>query len=229
MGAATPLVTQAAVSAGGSMGSAALVSSGASVLSTSALTSIATPSLFTTAASMGGGMAGGGFFSSLGTAFRAASTAYETVKPYMTAVSVGTQLVGAYNSLRMGEYNNQMMKIQQMELENKKQVARLNAIKNANDLTRKYLTANSSVIANAYAGGVNAFDGSALFRQVKNADYYAKDLATNEYNKNVSSTFADANIAMLNVAREEAITGSKFEALSYVGNAAYMYEKTRTS
>lgn len=228
MGAATPLVTKAALSAGGSMGSAALVSSGASVLSTSALTSIAAPSIFTTAASMGGGMAGGGLLSSIGTAARTAATTFQTIKPYMSAAATGTQILGGVNAIRQGRYTAEMNKIQQMELENKKRVAQLNAAKNANDLTRKVLQDNATVIAMGFAGGVNAFDGSALFRQNKNLQFYAKDLAVNEYNKNITGTFADANIEMLNLARDEALTGSKFEALSYVGNAAYMYEKTRT-
>jgi len=219
---AAPLAVPAAVSAGGSIGSAALLSSGGAALSTTALTSIATPTIFTTAASAGGGLLSG--FSLLD----AAQSVYQTVKPFSDVISVGTQVLQGISSYRQGQFMQESYKIQTEQMRLQQEVNRVNNIKRMNARMRELLEDNASNVAMGFARGVYALDGSLKIIAKKNTDAYLRDLNSLQFNNQTSSTFENAEATLLATASDSAVMGSKFDALSKIGSAIKMYSDTRT-
>lgn len=156
------------------------------------------------------------------------STAFSTIKPYMSLVSAGSSLLQGYSAYRTGQAQSAMYKIQSMELQAKKETMKLNTLRESNLAYRKYLQAQSSAIAYGASGGVNPFSGSALLAQTVGGKRLGMDIQTLDYNNAIGQTFADAQRNMLTVAGDTALTGSYYDGLSSIGQAVYTYEKTRT-
>ena len=86
---------------------------------------------------------------------------------------------------------------------------------------------NASTVATGFARGVNAFDGSVKLIAQKNEEAYLRDISTLEFNQQSSQYFQDAQMSMLSAAGDEAVRGSKFDAMYYIGNAVKLYDDTR--
>lgn len=222
MGFAAPLVVPATVSAGGSIGSAALLSSGGAALSTTALSSIATPTIFTTAASAGGGLLSG--FSLLDTV----QNVYQTIKPFSDVIAAGTQVLQGISTYRQGQFMKEAYKVQTEQMRLQQEVNRVNNIKRMNERMRQLLEDNASNVAMGFARGVDSLDGSLKLIAKKNTDAYLRDLSSLQFNNQTSSTFENAEAALLATASDSAVMGSKFDALTKIGSAIKMYSDTRT-
>ena len=156
-----------------------------------------------------------------------ATSLYNTVQPYMSLVSAGTSVLQAVNAYQRGQFMESQYKIQSLQTQAQQEINRLNLIKEANDKARRLLAINASTVATGFARGVNAFDGSVKLIAQKNEEAYLRDISTLEFNQQSSQYFQDAQMSMLSAAGDEAVRGSKFDAMYYIGNAVKLYDDTR--
>lgn len=217
---AVPAVTTAF---GGSM--AAATATAPALLSAAAVTAPLSGAMFTgsfvpTLLTNSAGIGSGGLLAGFGTAF-------DVFNKYSNIISAGfsgLQSIGAY---QRGQYLEQQYKMQAEQMRVDQEIKRLNFLKAANDKTRNLLAANASTVASGFANGVNGLDGSVLLVTKKNEERYLRDISTLEFNETSSELFQDAQSSLLTAAGEEAVRGSKFDALVHIGNAYYIYNQTR--
>ena len=163
---------------------------------------------------------GGGLLAGFGTAF-------DVMNKYSGLISAGfsgLQAVGAY---QRGQYLEEQYKIQAEQVRQEQEIRRLNLLQAANDKTRDLLAINATNVTTGFANGVNGFDGSIKLVTKKNEERYLRDIRALEFNETTSELFADAQSSLLAAAGDEAVRGSKFDALYHIGNAYNIYNKTR--
>ena len=156
-----------------------------------------------------------------------AGTVLDTMNKYSGLISTGfsgLQAVGAYNR---GQFMEQQYEIQAEQMRADQEINRLNLLRAANDKTRNLLAVNASALAAGFANGVNGFDGSVKLVTKKNEERYLRDISALEFNSKSSELFQDAQSSMLAAAGEEAVRGSRFDALYHIGNAYKIYNDTR--
>ena len=156
-----------------------------------------------------------------------AGTVLDTMNKYSGLISTGfsgLQAVGAYNR---GQFMEQQYEIQAEQMRAEQEINRLNLLRAANDKTRNLLAVNASALAVGFANGVNGFDGSVKLVTKKNEERYLRDISALEFNSKSSELFQDAQSSMLAAAGEEAVRGSRFDALYHIGNAYKIYNDTR--
>ena len=156
-----------------------------------------------------------------------AGTVLQTMNKYSGLISTGfsgLQAVGAYNR---GQFMEQQYEIQAEQMRAEQEINRLNLLRAANDKTRNLLAVNASALAAGFANGVNGFDGSVKLVTKKNEERYLRDISALEFNSKSSELFQDAQSSMLAAAGEEAVRGSRFDALNHIGNAYKIYNDTR--
>jgi hypothetical protein len=182
---------------------------------------IATPAIFTTPAALGGGLASsGGLMGGLTSAFNA-------IKPYMSLINAGTQVLQGYQAYQSGQAQAAMYRMQALELKAKNEKLKVDAIRQSNLAYRKYLEAQSGAIAYGYAGGVSGFSGSALLAQTVGGKRLGTDIYDIQYNNMVGQTFGNAQASLLSTAAESASTGSYYDLMIGAGKGIYAYEQTR--
>jgi len=216
MGAAVPFAGASMTGFG-----AAAATSGASLFSAAA---ISAPIASVTSSAMMNPLimnpGGGGLLAGFGTAF-------DVMNKYSGLISAGfsgLQSIGAY---QRGQYIEQQYEMQAEQMRVDQEIKRLNFLKAANDKTRNLLAANASTVASGFANGVNGLDGSVKLVTKKNEERYLRDISTLEFNETSSELFQDAQSSLLAAAGEEAVRGSKFDALAHIGNAYNIYNQTR--
>lgn len=154
-------------------------------------------------------------------------TAFDVMNKYSGLISTGfsgLQAVGAYNR---GQYLEQQYEMQAEQMRADQEINRLNLLRAANDKTRNLLAVNASTLAAGFANGVNGFDGSVKLVTKKNEERYLRDISALEFNSRSSELFQDAQSSLLAAAGDEAVRGSKFDALYHIGNAYKIYNDTR--
>ena len=164
--------------------------------------------------------AGGGLMGGLASAFSA-------IKPYMSLISAGTQVLQGYQAYQSGQAQAAMYRMQALELKAKNEKLKVDAIRQSNLAYRKYLEAQSGAIAYGYAGGVSGFSGSALLAQTVGGKRLGTDIYDIQYNNMVGQTFGNAQASLLNTAAESASTGSYYDLMIGAGKGIYAYEQTR--
>jgi hypothetical protein len=164
--------------------------------------------------------AGGGLMGGLTSAFSA-------IKPYMSLISAGTQVLQGYQAYQSGQAQAAMYRMQALELKAKNEKLKVDAIRQSNLAYRKYLEAQSGAIAYGYAGGVSGFSGSALLAQTVGGKRLGTDIYDIQYNNMVGQTFGNAQASLLNTAAESASTGSYYDLMIGAGKGIYAYEQTR--
>jgi len=163
---------------------------------------------------------GGGLLAGFGTAFN-------VMNKYSGLISAGfsgLQAVGAY---QRGQYLEQQYKMQAEQVRVEQEINRLNILRAANDKTRNLIATNASVLATGFSAGVSGFDGSVKLVTRKNEERYLRDLSVLEFNETSSELYQDAQSSLLAAAGDEAVRGSKFDALYHIGNAYNIYNKTK--
>jgi len=164
--------------------------------------------------------AGGGLMGGLTSAFNA-------IKPYMSLINAGTQVLQGYQAYQSGQAQAAMYRMQALELKAKNEKLKVDAIRQSNLAYRKYLEAQSGAIAYGYAGGVSGFSGSALLAQTVGGKRLGTDIYDIQYNNMVGQTFGNAQASLLNTAAESASTGSYYDLMIGAGKGVYAYEQTR--
>jgi hypothetical protein len=226
MGAAVPFAGATMTGFGG-----AAATSGASLFAASALTpiasAIATPSIFTTPAAMGGGMGGGGgFFSTLGSSisnfFNRPLLGDITVKQLGYGISQG---MGIIQSIRQGQIMKSQYELQAAQTLADMEIKRANASIEAARRLKQLQQIQGSTIAKAYARGISGLDGSALLAQIISDQEYGQDYKLDLFNLNNIMTTGNVNAAAYKTAGREAVTSSIFDATIKLGEAAYAYDK----
>jgi hypothetical protein len=95
----------------------------------------------------------------------------------MAAVAIPLMILSAYGSIKAGEdkkkYYNQQAAMTRIETER----AAIKYEFQANQILQRTNAANAAVIARGFAGGVNAFDGSAGLIQAVNSTRGGKEFA----------------------------------------------------
>ena len=163
---------------------------------------------------------GGGLLGSL-------SNVYSTIKPYTSVLSGASSLLQGVGAYRQGKALETEYKMQALQTQAQNEINKLNWINDANDKARRLMAINASVLASGYARGVNALDGSVKLIMKENEKEYVRDIQIAEFNQMSNDNFANAESALLRTAGKTALTGSKFEALGYVGSAAKLFEESR--
>lgn len=203
------------------LGGAAATSSAslftAASLSAPMFTGAFVPTLLTNSA---GVASGGGLLAGIG-------TAADAINKYSGIISTGFSGLQAVNAYQRGQFLEQKYKMQAEQVRTEQEIKRLNLLQAANDKTRDLLATNASVIAAGSAGGVSGFDGSVKLIARKNEEIALRDLSKLEFNDTSSQLFQDAQMSLLATASDEAVRGSKYDALYHIGNAYTMYNKTR--
>jgi len=164
--------------------------------------------------------AGGGLMGGLTSAFSA-------IKPYMSLINAGTQVLQGYQAYQSGQAQAAMYRMQALELKAKNEKLKVDAIRQSNLAYRKYLEAQSGAIAYGYAGGVSGFSGSALLAQTVGGKRLGTDIYDIQYNNMVGQTFGNAQASLLSTAAESASTGSYYDLMIGAGKGIYAYEQTR--
>lgn len=191
-----------------------LLSSAIAPTAITAATSVAVPSILTTAAPS--------FFGTL-------SNAWNVVQPYMSGISAAGQLLQGVNAIQAGQTQASMYKLQQLQLESKLTTDRLNMTRQANDVLRRLNASNASAVARGYSGGVKGYEGSSAMLMALNDKYAGQDLEVIQENIKTSGTFGDIQNSMITAAAEKAVTGSYYDAFASVGKAAYLYTTLKTA
>lgn len=231
MGAAVPFAGATMTGFGG-----AAATSGASLFAASAVApiagAIATPSIFTTPAAMGGGMGGGGgFFSTLGSSISNVlnrpllSTDLFgdiTLKQAGYFASSGLSMI---QSIRQGQIMKSQYQIQAAQTLADMEIKRANAAMSAAERLRKLQQIQGSTLAKSYARGVSGLDGSALLAQIISDQEYGQDYKIDLFNLNNIMTTGNVNAAAYKTAGKEAVTSSVLDSAIKLGEAAYSYDK----
>jgi|TARA_R110000824_G_scaffold136761_2_gene300453 hypothetical protein len=163
---------------------------------------------------------GAGFFGNLGSAF-------STIQPYSSLFAAGTSILQGVGAYRQGQAMKSQYEMEALQTQAQNEVNKLNWINDANNKARKLMAINASVLASGYARGVNALDGSVKLMMKENEREYVRDIQIAEFNQTSDNNFASAESALLRTAGDTALTGSKFEALGYIGSAAKLFEESR--
>ncbi len=140
-------------------------------------------------------------------------------------VILGLKAVSAMQQVKTARSTSKQMQIQ---AEMQEVQADRKAIQNeqaANELMRQRKQANSMLIANAAAGGVDAFSGSALTIKAENDTNFAKD-----YRRLLNDAFAvkRAGQFQASVTRQAAATTRQtgyFQAANSIGEGIYAYQQ----
>lgn len=189
----------------------------AASLSAPMFTGAFVPTLLTNSA---GVASGGGLLASIG-------TAADAINKYSSIISTGFSGLQAVNAYQRGQFLEQKYKMQAEQVRTEQEIKRLNLLQAANDKTRNILATNASNVASGFSSGVSGFDGSIKLVTKKNEERYLRDISALEFNSTSSELFQDAQMSLLASAGDEAVRGSKYDALRHIGNAYNIYNQTR--
>tara|TARA_R110000782_G_scaffold57669_1_gene120958 strand:+ start:1900 stop:2565 length:666 start_codon:yes stop_codon:yes gene_type:complete len=203
------------------MGVGATAATTAGVMGTAATTAMIgssfVPMAMTTAGALG---TTGGFFGGL-------ASAYQTIKPFTSVLSGASSLLQGVGAYRQGQAMQSQYEMQALQTQAQNEINKLNWINDATERTRRLMAANASALAGGYARGVSGLDGSVKLLTTQNEQDYARDMQIAEFNQEASNNFASAEASLLRTAGKTAVTGSKFEALGYIGSAAKLFEESK--
>ena len=143
---------------------------------------------------------GAGFFGNLGSAF-------STIQPYSSLFAAGTSILQGVGAYRQGQAMKSQYEMEALQTQAQNEVNKLNWINDANNKARKLM--------------------AIKLMMKENEREYVRDIQIAEFNQTSDNNFASAESALLRTAGDTALTGSKFEALGYIGSAAKLFEESR--
>jgi hypothetical protein len=155
----------------------------------------------------------------------AVTAAVSTAAPYVAAAS---SVMSAFGTLQAGQRQSEMYKLQAQQAKLKASRDALQYEQQANTVYDRLLRNNATAAAKGFSGGVSGFSGSAKLIQDVNAKYAGKDIGVLQEGAKSAASFGEIQSMMLNEAADQAITGSYFDAMGKIGQAAYMYSTTAT-
>ena len=236
MGAAVPFAGATMTGFGG-----AAATSGASLFAASAVApiagAIATPSIFTTPAAMGGGVGGGGFFSGISSAFSGLNNALSrplfstdlfgdiSLKTIGNVVSTGGSII---QSIRQGQIMKQQYELQSIQTMADMETKRANAAIQAAERLRILRQVQATNLNYAASRMVDALSGSAHLMNVVSSQEYGEDYKLDLFNVNQLVNRGKVNAAIYKNTGKNAATEGFINAAIKLGEGAYRESKLGT-
>lgn len=138
----------------------------------------------------------------------------------MAVAYIATAVIGASQSISAGRAQAAQYKIQGLQALAKGERDSVNANIKANEVVENLRRVNSAAVARGFAGGVSGFTGSALTVQESNIRKAGGDIRTLQVAAKERKSFGQIQQQQFQLAAKEAITSSKFDALTSIGSAA---------
>lgn len=179
------------------------------------------PSIFTTAATAGGGMASSGFFTSALNFGRGLLADINL----MDVAFGASQLLSSYQTVRQGRYESDIYKLQANQKLAELEQKRLNFELDGLEKLRKLKRIQAANLARAYAGGVSGLDGSALLNDIVSSKEYGADYKIDLLNIKNNILAGEAQIRMDYAAADYTKSGSYLDAAAKLGEGAYLYSR----
>jgi hypothetical protein len=141
----------------------------------------------------------------------------------MQFVAIAAAGLSAVGSLRQGQQQAAMYRLQAQQAQLKASRDALQYEQQANSVLDRLLQNNATAAAKGFAGGVSGFSGSAKLVQERSTKVAGKDVGVLQEGSKAAISFGEVQSRMLNEAASDAITGSYFDAIGKLGTAAVSY------
>lgn len=141
----------------------------------------------------------------------------------MQFVAIAAAGLSAVGSLRQGQQQATMYRLQAQQAKLKASRDALQYEQQANSVLDRVLQNNATAAAKGFAGGVSGFSGSAKLIQERNVKDAGQDVGVLQEGAKSALSFGEIQSRMLNEAASDAITGSYFDAIGKLGTAAMSY------
>ena len=145
----------------------------------------------------------------------------------MQFVAIAAAGLSAVGSLRQGQQQAAMYRLQAQQAQLKASRDALQYEQQANSVLDRLLQNNATAAAKGFAGGVSGFSGSAKLVQERSTKVAGKDVGVLQEGSKAAISFGEVQSRMLNEAASDAITGSYFDAIGKLGMAAVSYQSGR--
>ena len=141
----------------------------------------------------------------------------------MQFVAIAAAGLSAVGSLRQGQQQATMYRLQAQQATLKASRDALQYEQQANSVLNRLLQNNATAAAKGFAGGVSGFSGSAKLVQERSTKEAGQDFAVLQEGASSAISFGQVQSRMLNEAASDAISGSYFDAIGKLGMAAVSY------
>jgi len=141
----------------------------------------------------------------------------------MQFVAIAAAGLSAVGSLRQGQQQATMYRLQAQQAKLKASRDALQYEQQANSVLDRLLQNNATAAAKGFAGGVSGFSGSAKLIQERSTKEAGQDVGVLQEGAKSALSFGEIQSRMLNEAASDAITGSYFDAIGKLGTAAMSY------
>lgn len=145
----------------------------------------------------------------------------------MQFVAIAAAGLSAVGSLRQGQQQATMYRLQAQQATLKASRDALQYEQQANSVLNRLLQNNATAAAKGFAGGVSGFSGSAKLVQERSTKVAGQDVGVLQEGSKAAISFGEVQSKMLNEAASDAITGSYFDAIGKLGMAAASYQGGR--
>jgi hypothetical protein len=146
----------------------------------------------------------------------------------MQYVAIASSVLSAVGSIKQGQQQKEMYKLQASQAELKARRDALQYEQQANLVLERMLANNATASAKGFSGGVQGFSGSAKLIQERSEKVAGRDIQIMQEGANAAISFGNIQADMLREAGEQAKQGAYFDALSKIGMAAASYDKVAT-
>jgi len=138
----------------------------------------------------------------------------------MTTIQAVTGVMSAVSSMQQGAAAKSQAQIQAAQARAKSERDAVNAEIEANNVLRKLEGTNATAVARGFAGGVNAFSGSAKLIQTVNEKYAGRDWEQLQVTAKERRTFGEIQAQMFEEAGKQAAKSATFDAITGLATTA---------
>jgi len=143
----------------------------------------------------------------------------------MQYVAIASTVMSAVGAIDQGKAQADMYKTQAKQAELKASQDALAAERAANKAFEQLLMVNANANARAFAGGVQGLDGSAKLIQIVNTRKAGEDIKDFQQNADSAIKFGQSQSQIFKAAGSAARTSSYYDAITTIGQGAYMYSQ----
>lgn len=177
--------------------------------------SVVMPSIFTTAATSGGGLLSGFSLTKLLPTLNQAA-------PYLYW---GSQALGVGGRLSEGGYQSRMFELRNLELQADLSMKRLNSEIESVERFKKLKRVMANNVARQYAGGVSGLDGSAKLYDTIAQQEYGKDYAVAMLNIENELLKGNVQSNIYDMTAQQVVNNAYLDSAVQLGTAAYNYKR----
>jgi hypothetical protein len=177
--------------------------------------SVVMPSIFTTAATSGGGLLSSFSLSKLLPTLNQAA-------PYLYW---GSQALGVGGRLSEGGYQSRMFELRNLELQADLSMKRLNSEIESVERFKKLKRVMANNVARQYAGGVSGLDGSAKLYDTIAQQEYGKDYAVAMLNIENELLKGNVQSNIYDMTAQQVVNNTYLDSAVQLGTAAYNYKR----